>query len=172
MRRATAKLQAAGTYATTVTHPAFFRHYLTRQLQPLIDDYGIQIEVGLSAQEIPYPYVLEAGLDARGSAVDGAELATYFPVPLLSLVGDEIADGTFDLAHGEPLPLALFDAVRVDYSLRRLVHYTGCDWREVQPWILLTNYHRYVDQFVRHGLERLASGEEGFERLSCPAASP
>jgi AMP nucleosidase len=168
VRRATAKLQAAGTYATTVTHPAFFRDYLTRQLEPLIADYGVALEVGLSAQEIPYPYVLEAGLDARGRAVDGAELATYFPVPLLSLVGDEIADGTFDRTEGEPLPLALFDAVRVDYSLRRLVHYTGCDWRDVQPWILLTNYHRYVDQFVRHGLERLASGEEGFERMVLP----
>ena len=89
-------------------------------------------------------------------------------MPLLSLVGDEIADGTFDAIAGEPLPLALFDAVRVDYSLRRLVHYTGCDWRDVQPWILLTNYHRYVDQFVRHGLERLASGAEGFERLVLP----
>ncbi len=164
----TAKLQAAGTYATTVTHPAFFRTYLTRQLEPLIADYGIAIEVGLSAQEIPYPYVLEAGLDAGGRAVDGADLATYFPVPLLSLVGDEIADGTFDQVAGEPLPLALFDGVRVDYSLRRLVHYTGCDWRDVQPWILLTNYHRYVDQFVRHGLERLASGAEGFERLVLP----
>jgi AMP nucleosidase len=168
VRRATAKLQAAGTYATTVTHPAFFRDYLTRQLEPLIADYGIAIEVGLGAQEIPYPYVLEAGLDAGGRAVDGPDLATYFPVPLLSLVGDEIADGTFDQVAGEPLPLALFDAVRVDYSLRRLVHYTGCDWRDVQPWILLTNYHRYVDQFVRHGLERLASGAEDFERLVLP----
>ena len=66
------------------------------------------------------------------------------------MVGDEIADGTCGIARaGAPRPLALFDAVRVDYSLRRLVHYTGTDWRDVQPWILLTNYHRYVDQFVR-----------------------
>jgi AMP nucleosidase len=49
----------------------------------------------------------------------------------------------------------LFDAARVDFSLRRLVHYTGSDWRHVQPWILLTNYHRYVDQFISHGLEQL-----------------
>ena len=168
VRRATAKLQAAGSYATTITHPAVFRDYLTRQLEPLVADYGVSLEVGLSAQEIPYPYVLEAGLEPGRRLVDGGELATWFPVPLLSLVGDEIADGTFDPAQGEPRPLALFDAVRVDYSLRRLVHYTGCDWREVQPWILLTNYHRYVDQFVRHGLERLASGAEGFERLVLP----
>ena len=53
------------------------------------------------------------------------------------------------------VPLALFDAARVDFSLRRLVHYTGSDWRHVQPWILLTNYHRYVDQFIVHGLDQL-----------------
>jgi AMP nucleosidase len=53
--------------------------------------------------------------------------------------------------------LSLFDAVRVDYSLRRLVHYTGTDWRHAQSWILLTNYHRYVDQFVRFGLAQLAA---------------
>ncbi|MCJ2027046.1 AMP nucleosidase [Methylobacterium sp. J-067] len=168
LRRATAKLQAGGTYSTTITHPAFFRDYLLRQLEPLVADYGVSLEVGVSAQEIPYPYVLEAGFDPSARQVEAAELATYFPVPLLSVVGDEIADGTFDMVEGEPRPLALFDGVRVDYSLRRLVHYTGCDWREVQPWILLTNYHRYVDQFVRHGLERLASGDEGFERLVLP----
>ena len=60
-----------------------------------------------------------------------------------------------DLVEGEPRPLALFDAARVDFSLRRLVHYTGSDWRHVQRWILLTNYHRYVDQFVRRGSAEL-----------------
>ena len=40
-------------------------------------------------------------------------------------------------------------------ELRRLVHYTGSDWRHVQPWILLTNYHRYVDQFIRYGIDLL-----------------
>ena len=62
-----------------------------------------------------------------------------------------MADGQWEVPEGEPRPLSLFDAVRVDYSLRRLVHYTGSDWRNVQQWILLTNYHRYVDQFVRWG---------------------
>ncbi len=155
-----------------MTHPAFFRTYLTRQLEPLIADYGIAIEVGLSAQEIPYPYVLEAGLDAGGRAVDGADLATYFPVPLLSLVGDEIADGTFDQVAGEPLPLALFDGVRVDYSLRRLVHYTGCDWARrpaLDPAHQLPPLRRPVRP-PRPGAA--GSGAEGFERLVLPAESP
>jgi AMP nucleosidase len=49
----------------------------------------------------------------------------------------------------------------VDFSLRRLVHYTGSDWRHVQRWVLLTNYHRYVDQFVRHALGRIDRERSG-----------
>jgi AMP nucleosidase len=79
----------------------------------------------------------------------------YFPVPRLALVGDEVADGQWDHTPGHPLPLAMFDAVRVDYSLKRLQHYTGTHWRDMQPWILLTNYHRYVDQFITWGVTQL-----------------
>ena len=88
-------MQAPGTYSHHGDQPADFRAYLDGQLEPLVADYGVELEVGLSAQEIPYPYVLEPGADARRRAGRrAAELATYFPMPLLSLVGDEIADGT------------------------------------------------------------------------------
>ncbi len=156
-RRAYAKFASSGVYATTVTQPSAFRTYLLEQLRPLTAEYGATLEVGGGDQEIPYVYVAES-LDELGQGVTAAELARFFPVPLLSAVGDEIADGLRELKEGEPRPLALFDAVRVDYSLRRLVHYTGSDWRLVQPWILLTNYHRYVDQFIQWGLEQLRSG--------------
>ncbi len=165
-RRAYAKLQRPGVYETTVTHPEVFRSYLLEQLGPLASDYGARIEVGSSGQEIPYPYVLERTEEVARAGVTSAELARYFPTPQLSVVGDEIADGDYELVEGEPRPLALFDAARVDFSLRRLVHYTGSDWRHVQRWILLTNYHRYVDQFVRLGVERL--GKPGADTLVLP----
>ncbi|MGD9804221.1 MAG: AMP nucleosidase [Hyphomicrobiaceae bacterium] len=157
-RRAYAKLQRPGVYETTVTHPHAFRSYLLEQLEPLVADYGATLDVTASDQEIPYPYVLERAEEIANAGVTPAELAHHFPTPHLSVVGDEIADGTYDLVEGEPRPLALFDAARVDFSLRRLVHYTGSDWRHVQRWILLTNYHRYVDQFVRWGLVALKHG--------------
>ncbi len=47
------------------------------------------------------------------------------------------------------------------------MHYTGSDWRHVQPWILLTNYHRYVDQFIRLGLTRLRE-DPRFVRMVLP----
>jgi AMP nucleosidase len=155
IKRAYAKFEGPGTYATTVTHPLFFRDYLMEQLRPLVEDYGATMEVGVSAQEIPYPYVFEGGDELARGSVSAAELARHFPTPLLAAVGDEVADGTWTDLQGEPRPLALFDAVRIDYSLRRLIHYTGTDWRLIQPWILLTNYHRYVDQFVHWALRQL-----------------
>lgn len=155
--RAYAKFQGPGLYATTVTQPAHFRRYLVDQLRHLCADYGATISVGVSDQEIPYPYVLEAGIDMTGGAVNAAELALHFPAPRLSAVGDEIADGEWRARAGEALPLALFDAVRVDYSLKRLQHYTGTGWQHVEPWILLTNYQRYVGQFIAWGLQQLAA---------------
>ncbi len=168
IKRATAKFQGPGLYATTVTQPDHFRGYLLEQLHPLIADYGATIEVGLSAQEIPYPYVVEPGAELNRGDSTSSELARWFPTPMLSSVGDEIADGLWLDGPDESRPLALFDGPRVDYSLRRLVHYTGSDWRGIQPWILLTNYHRYVDQFVRVGLSALAGAPDRYARLILP----
>ena len=165
--RAFARLHRPGVYETTVTHPAIFRSYLLEQLEPLAAEYGAEIEVGVSAQEIPYPYVIERAEEISGANVMACELARHFPTPNLAAVGDEVADGLFERKEGEPYPLALFDAVRTDFSLRRLVHYTGSDWRHMQRWILLTNYHRYVDQFIRLGREHLER-EGGFGQLVLP----
>ena len=153
--RAYAKFQGPGTYSTTITHPDHFRRYLIEQLRYLVRDYGATIDVKRSDQEIPYPYVLEQGDDLGRNDVTAAELALHFPAPRLALVGDEIADGDWLYEPGHPFPLSLFDAVRIDYSLKRLQHYTGTGWRHVQPWILLTNYHRYVDQFVKWSIAQL-----------------
>ncbi len=166
-RRAFAKVQRPGVYETTITHPGPFRSYLLEQLDPLVSEYGVEMEVGVSSQEIPYPYVIERAEEITSANVTAGELARHFPRPRLSAVGDEIADGLWERKAGEPHPLALFDAVRTDFSLRRLVHYTGSDWRHVQRWILLTNYHRYVDQFVRWGCQQL-NRKGAFDRLVLP----
>ena len=167
--RAYAKFSEAGVYAITVTQPADFRAYLLEQLEPLVSEYGAHIEVGVGDQEIPYPYVIESGDELTRGGADAAELARYFPIPSLATIGDETADGEF--VHDHERPLALFDAPRVDYSLRRLVHYTGSDWRAMQPWVLLTNYHRYVDQFVHWGLKQLRCRPARSKRWSFRATS-
>src|SRR5690606_22708299 len=141
--------------SVTVAHPAAFRGYLLDQVKPLIQDFRVRVEVGMSERNIPYAYVIEEGDEVAGAGVTAAELARVLPSTDLAAATDANADRWDDWEHADPYPLALFDAARVDFSLRRLVHYTGSDWRHVQPWILLTNYHRYVDQFIRHGLDML-----------------
>ena len=165
--RAFAKFSAPGVYSTTVTQPGDFRPYLLEQLRPLVAEFGAEMEVCASAQEIAYPYVFESGDELGRGGASAAEIARFFPIPSLAEIGDEIADGQIGHAPDAERPLALFDAARVDYSLRRLVHYTGSDWRAMQPWVLLTNYHRYVDQFVRWGLDELRRGD-GACRLVLP----
>jgi AMP nucleosidase len=167
-RRAWAKFQAPGRYTTTVTQPAFFRQYLLEQLRPLSEEFGARIEVGASDQEIPYPFVTEEGDEFVHGDLSVSDLARHFPTPVLANVGDEVADGTWRHEDGGPRPLALFDAVRVDFSLRRLIHYTGADWRTLQPWILFTNYQRYIDQFLNWALEELARPGGPYNALALP----
>ena len=57
---------------------------------------------------------------ARADELRKAVKAEGGLMPMLSAVGDEIADGLWALPRGRARPLAFFDAARVDYSLRRL----------------------------------------------------
>jgi AMP nucleosidase len=137
--RAYAQLTAPGDYVAAITQPSHFRPYLLEQLGFLQADYGVEINVRVSDSEIPYAYVLDPD-DPDFHASSAAELARFFPQPSLSHVGDAVVDGERWTRLDRARPLALFDAPRVDYSLKRIEHYTGAPWRDVQSWILFTNY--------------------------------
>jgi len=162
--RAFGKFSEPGTYATTVTRPAFFRRYLIEQLQPLLADYDIKVSVRRSSQEIPYAYVWDQDQAAGLDDINPAELAKWFPSPSLEDIGDEIADGAMfkPFTHR---PLALFDGLRTDFSLKRLQHYTGTDVEHFQRYLLFTNYHRYVDAFCDWALSELRDGSR-YEQLA------
>jgi AMP nucleosidase len=164
--RAYAKFNAPGIYTTTVTHPALFTDYLLENLEPLVGEYGATVEVALSEAEMPYSYVIDGISDLGVGDVPPQELARWFPTPQLTAVGDEIVDGAFEIIQGHPRPLALYDGLRVDYSLKRLTHYSGTEWRAFQPWILFTNYARYVDEFVRWAIDQIRQGGR-YESLIC-----
>lgn len=165
--RAFARLNQPGIYTTSVARPALFREYLTEQLTHLVRDYPVTISVGSSASEIPYPFVLDGGdLDLKG--ITTAELSRWFPSTDLVQIGDEIADGAWDLALDPTRPLALFDAPRTDFSLARLKHYTGTPTDHFQHYVLFTNYVRYVDEFVRFAIAALREPGSRFTGLSVP----
>jgi len=160
--RAFGRLGASGDYACTVTRPALFGDYLAEQLDLLCGDYSVRVEVARSDQEIPFPYVLDG--QANLAAIGAAELARHFPSTELAHIGDELADGLFVLQPDAPKPLALFDGLRTDFSLARLAHYTGTVPEHFQRFVLFTNYHRYVDEFVRWAGTQL--GENGYTALA------
>ncbi len=167
LSRAYGQLTWPGEYAVTIAQPRFFRRYLIEQLDLLVRDYGAELSVRVSESEIPYSYVLDAAGAAAFENVPAEELARHFPHPRLTQVGDAVVDGLrIDRLDGAR-PLGLFDALRTDYSLKRLQHYTGAPWGDVQPWILFTNYQRYVDEFVRWAAAAVANGPKGWA-LSCP----
>ena len=162
LARAFGRLAHSSTFATTITRPALFADYLTEQLALLQDDYAIEIEVGRSAQEIPFPYVIDASSGL--GALRPADLARYFPATELAAIGDELADGIAVDGMEDIHPLALFDGLRTDFSLARLAHYTGTSTEHFQRFILFTNYHRYVDEFVDWAAQQL--GKDGYTLLS------
>ena len=165
--RAFGRLVAPGTYATTVTRPRLFADYLREQLDLLIEGYGVVVEVTRSRQEIPFPYVLDTSGDLTLEGVSPADLARWFPATELAHIGDEIADGIPATDGDLPRPLALFDGLRTDFSLARLRHYTGTPPEHVQRYVLFTNYHRYVDEFVQWACKSLAE-DSRYTALSGP----
>ncbi|MXP29030.1 AMP nucleosidase [Porphyrobacter algicida] len=162
--RAFGRLNAPGLYTTTITRPALFRDYLSEQLRLIEANYEVEVEVGSSAQEIPFPYVLDGEAGAELAGVDPNQIARHFPSTELADIGDELADG-IDIADPEkPIPLSLFDGLRTDFSLARLAHYTGTSPDHFQRFVLFTNYHRYVDEFVDWAGQQL--GKDGYSALA------
>ena len=141
---------------------------MLEQLTLLYQDYGAHISVELSQHEIPYPYVIDGSTLTLDRSMS-AGLTRYFPTTELSQIGDETADGLFHPT--EFYPLSHFDARRVDFSLARLRHYTGTPAEHFQPYVLFTNYTRYVDEFVSWGCSQILDPDSPYIALSCAAGS-
>jgi AMP nucleosidase len=149
-----------GVHETSVTRPDLFRTYLAEQIGLLIKNHGVPVEIGESSEPIPIHFAYRRDINIEAAITNnetpGARsLRDVFDTPNLAGMDDSIADGTFELPPGVPEPLALFRAARVDYSLRRLYHYTGTDPEHFQNFVIFTNYQFYVDAFVQLCQQRL-----------------
>ena len=89
-QRSFGRFSAPGHYVTSITKPALFADYLAEQIDILIADYGVTVDVRRGTQEIPFPYVLDAGTEFGD--VRAIDLARWFPSTELAAIGDEIAD--------------------------------------------------------------------------------
>ncbi|HEY1391763.1 MAG TPA: AMP nucleosidase, partial [Methylibium sp.] len=147
-----------GTYETTLTRPDLFGDYYDEQFHLLLKNHGVALEVGVSNQPIPVHFSFAEHDYIEGSLNPERRLLMrdVFDLPNLGAMDDGIANGTYEPGPGEPRPLALFTAPRVDYSLHRLRHYTGTATEHFQNFVLFTNYQFYIDEFVRLGRELMA----------------
>jgi AMP nucleosidase len=161
-----------GTYETTLTRPDIFGRYYLEQFKLLLENHHVSLEIGTSRQPIPMHFAFAADDRIEGAMVSERRMLMrdLFDLPDLGAMDDGIANGTFEPAPGEPMPLALFTAPRVDYSLHRLQHYTGTAAEHFQKFVLFTNYQFYIDEFIRLGHEVLAQpgGDDGYSAFVEP----
>ena len=147
-----------GSFETTLSRPDLFASYYREQFKLLLKNHGVSIEVGTSAQPIPVHFSLAEHDHLEGSMPPERRLLMrdLFDLPDLAAMDDGIANGTHGARPGEALPLALFTAPRVDYSLQRLRHYTGTAPEWFQNFVLFTNYQFYMDEFIAMGHAAMA----------------
>ena len=122
-----------GKFETTLTRPDLFGDYYLEQFTLLLQNHQMEIEVGVSHQPIPvhFSFAEHDHIEGNLSADRRQLMRDVFDLPDLAAMDDGIANGTYEPRTGEPQPLALFTAPRVDYSLHRLRHYTGTDRKSV-----------------------------------------
>jgi AMP nucleosidase len=140
-----------GIYETTLTRPDVFLDYYTHQFELLMRNHNAPLDIGVSDTPIPIHFALGDDFHLEGDLTQEqmSQVPYVFNIPDMTLMEDDIADGNFDPAPGEPRPLALFSAQRVDLSLLRLRHYTGTSAHHFQNFVIFTNYQFYIDEFVR-----------------------
>lgn len=156
-----------GRYATTLTRPDIFADYYRAQIERLMSYHQMPVTVSLSDRPIPLPFVIEEST-ADLSIEAMRALGRSFTLPNLIAIDDAVPNGAFRSKPGEPLPLSLFSAERVDLALQRIFHYTGTDPTHFQRFVLFTNYHRYVTAFVETAAATLKRGRDGYSAVVLP----
>ena len=154
----------AGVFETTLTDPQLFASYYRTQFQHLLDNHQAPLDISTSSQPLPLHFALDPSEQMEGSMDEAqrARMHTTFDWPDLASMDDAIANGTHVPRHGEALPLSLFTAPRVDYSLQRLRHYSGTAAPHFQNFVLFTNYQFYIDEFIRLGHAAMQDDRSGY----------
>jgi AMP nucleosidase len=151
-------VEGPGRFETTLTRPDLFASYYRKQFQLLLQNHGVELEIGTSTQPIPvhFSFAESDHIEGTMDATRRARMRDVFDLPDLAAMDDGIANGTHEPRAGEPQPLSLFTAPRVDYSLHRLRHYTGTLPEHFQNFVLFTNYQFYIDEFIALGRAAMA----------------
>lgn len=149
----------AGVYGGTLTSPQLFDTYYRQQIDLLLKHHKVPIYIGISDWPIPLPFALEHSAtfsDPRNADMSQLwQTKSGFVLPNLSRIDDNIAN-CVPLSSPSPVkPISIFTGERVDFSLHRLHHYTATAPEHFQSFVLLTNYQRYVDEFIEFSIKQL-----------------
>jgi AMP nucleosidase len=153
-----------GVYATTVTRPDLFRHYLEQQISLLIENHGVAVQIGYSDTPIPVHFAVanDSAVEVPQVGAASFPLRDIFDVPDLDTTNDDIVNGVDVTREGDAHPLSPFTAQRIDYSLARLAHYTATDAEHFQNHVLFTNYQFYFSEFEAYARQMLADPKSGY----------
>jgi AMP nucleosidase len=159
-----------GVYEATLTRPDLFANYYLEQFTLLLQNHQVELEVGTSTlpMAVHFSFAEHDHVDGTLTPERRLLLRDLFDLPDLAAMDDGIANGTHTQRRGDPEPLALFTAPRVDYSLHRLRHYSGTAPEHFQNFILFTNYQFYIDQFVKMGHELMADANSPYSAFVEP----
>ena len=151
-----------GVYETTLTDPYLFDSYYREQFALLVSNHDVPLEIGLSNVRIPLHFALgtDFHLESDLDQFSVRDLPSYFDVPNLNILDDEIANSSFMPKGDQPRPLSLFSAPRIDLSLQRLRHYCGTSAEHFQDYILFTNYQFYIDEFIAISREMMEKTDD------------
>ena len=125
-----------GEYATTVTRPDLFRHYLRQQIALLMENHNMPVWIGASQTPIPLHFAMAGRGDVTLPA--GGEMALslrdVFDVPDLGTTNDDIvngdrvrnADGSFaaGFVHGAALSITRWHGWRITPPPRQSISRT------------------------------------------------
>ncbi|MFC7460390.1 AMP nucleosidase [Hydrogenophaga defluvii] len=157
-------VSGAGDFETTLTRPDLFAHYYLEQFRLLLQNHGGELQVGVGNQPIPvhFSFAEHDHVEGEMTAQRRALMREVFDLPDLTVMDDGIANGTHQTPPGQPEPLSLFTAPRVDYSLQRLRHYSGTAPEHFQNFVLFTNYQFYIDEFIKLGHAEMAQPDSDY----------
>ncbi|WP_052046282.1 AMP nucleosidase [Candidatus Paracaedibacter symbiosus] len=170
-RHAYGVVSEPGVYSSTVTRPDIFGKYYEEQISLLLERHKVPIHVGTSPSPIPLPFALDSQSTYKDpNAFEISQLwqmDSGFVLPNLSRIDDDVANCVAAPHLGSTRPMSIFSGERTDFSLHRLHHYTGTSAEHFQGFVLLTNYQRYIDEFITLGLAEISKSDE-YESLIIP----
>ena len=104
-----------GRFETTLTRPDLYSDYYLDQFNLLLQNHGVELEVGTSAQPIPVHFSFAENDHVEGNLTVQRRtlMRDVFDLPDLAAMDDGIANGTYQARPGEAQPLSLFTAPRV-----------------------------------------------------------